>query len=140
MSEVPRVGRFYAAGGWRVYRLTKTKSIEEDLDNLLSIPNRHNSCSSWRAAAMSAGRLRQLASTAIVQSTMKEHDREMIPATAAVAVAVSKVSCLCGVLTRSRSENLSLRDLMMCNVQKNVHYTSIEQTKLFSGGVPDERK
>lgn len=89
---------------------------------------------------MSVGRLRQLASTAIVQSTMKEHDREMIPPTVAVAVAVGIASCLCGVLTRFRSENLSLRDLMMCNVQKNVYYTSIEQTKLFSGGVFDERK
>lgn len=65
MSEVPHVGRFYAAGGWRVNRLTNTKSIEEGVDNLLSIPNRHNSCCSWRAAAMSAGQLRQLASTAI---------------------------------------------------------------------------
>lgn len=35
---------FYQRGRWTVDRLREIKSIEEDLDNLLSIPDRHNSC------------------------------------------------------------------------------------------------
>lgn len=60
-----RVRELYHAGGCTVYRLSNTKSIEEGVDNLLSIPNRYNSCCSRRAAAVFGRRLRQLAPTAI---------------------------------------------------------------------------
>jgi hypothetical protein len=66
VSEVPRVGRFYAAGDWRVYRLTNTNRIEEGSWTVPSeIPERYNSCCSRGAAGMFSGRLRQLAATAI---------------------------------------------------------------------------
>lgn len=65
-------GKDYRAAGSTVYRLRNTESIEEGLDNLLSIPHRYNSCCSRRAAAVFGRRSGRLASTADKHQNMTQ--------------------------------------------------------------------